>query len=309
VKQDVLVIVGPTGVGKTALSLELAQSYHGEIISGDSMQIYRGMDVGTAKVSPEEQKAVPHHLLDILSPTESFSVQQYQQLAREKILEIGERGHLPMLVGGTGLYIESVIFDYQMPSVTEDLQLRQALFAQAEREGNEAIHQQLAEIDPEAAKKLHPNNLRRVIRAIEVFRLTGKPLLEQQGRGSTPFNVLWIGLMMPREQLYAQINRRVDQMIEQGLELEVQKLLASGSFEGHTAAQAIGYKEMIAYLKGEISKEAAIDAIKQGSRRYAKRQLSWFRRIREIHWFDKTDPKAFIEINHLVAGKFLSYRE
>jgi tRNA dimethylallyltransferase len=309
VKQDVLVIVGPTGVGKTALSLALAQSYRGEIVSGDSMQIYRGMDVGTAKVSFEEQRLVPHHLIDIVSPAESFSVQQYQQLARKKILEISERGHLPILVGGTGLYIESVMFDYQMPNVTEDLQLRQALFTQAEREGNEAIHRQLAEVDPVAAKKLHPNNLRRVIRAIEVFRLTGKPLSEQQGRGISPFNALWIGLTMPRIQLYEQINQRVEQMIEQGLESEVRHLLASGNFEQNTAAQAIGYKEMVAYLKGEISREAAIEAIKQNSRRYAKRQLSWFRRMDEIHWFDKTDPKAFIEINCLVAGKFLSYRE
>lgn len=308
-KPDLLVIVGPTGVGKTALSLELAQAFHGEIISGDSMQVYRGMDIGTAKASSQEQALVPHHLIDLLQPDESFSVQQYQTIARQKIMEIHQRHHLPIVVGGTGLYIESVVFEYQMAKVTENPALRQQLTQLASKYGNEFLHQRLQHVDPITAKKLHPNDLRRIIRALEVFELTGQPLSEQQQRNTSPFEALWIGLTMPRAQLYDQINHRVDQMLRMGLENEVRQLLASEQFEQHTASQAIGYKEMIQYIKGYISFEEAVQDIKQGSRRYAKRQLSWFRRIPEIHWFDKTDVHAFIEINHLVAGKFPSYRE
>jgi tRNA dimethylallyltransferase len=308
-KPDLLVIVGPTGVGKTALSLELAQSFNGEIISGDSMQVYRGMDIGTAKASKQEQEQVPHHLLNLLEPNESFSVQQYQTIARQKILEIYQRKHLPILVGGTGLYIESVVLDYQMAKVTENPKLRQQLSELANKKGNEFLHHRLQLIDPITAKKLHPNDLRRIIRAIEVFELTGQPLSEQKQKNSSPFEVLWIGLTMPRDQLYDQINHRVDQMLHMGLESEVRQLLATKQFEHHTASQAIGYKEMIQYIKGYISFETAVNDIKRSSRRYAKRQLSWFRRIPEIHWFDKTDVHAFIEINHLVAGKFPSYRE
>lgn len=308
-KPDLLVIVGPTGVGKTALSLKLAKSFQGEIISGDSMQVYQGMDIGTAKASKSEQALVPHHLINLLQPNESFSVQQYQTMARQKIMEIHHRHHLPILVGGTGLYIESVVFEYQMAKAKENQAIRQQLTQLANKYGNEFLHQRLQQVDPVTAKKLHPNDLRRIIRALEVFKLTGQSLSEQQQRSTSPFEVLWIGLTMPRIQLYDQINHRVDQMLHMGLENEVRQLLATEQFEQHTASQAIGYKEMIQYIKGYISFEDAVEAIKQGSRRYAKRQLSWFRRIPEIHWFDKTDVQSFIEINHLVAGKFPSYRE
>jgi tRNA dimethylallyltransferase len=308
-KPDLLVIVGPTGVGKTALSLQLAEDFCGEIISGDSMQVYRGMDIGTAKASEEEQAKIPHHLIDLLDPNESFSVQQYQHLAREKIRKIQSHHHLPMLVGGTGLYIESVVHEYKMPHVTENPSIRQELTELAMLHGNKYLHQKLQQVDEKTASKIHPNDLRRIIRALEVFQLTGKPLSEQQQRSESPFRVLWIGLNMPRPKLYEQINQRVDQMIEKGLEEEVRELLATEQFEQHTASQAIGYKEMIQYIKGNISFDDAVLAIKQGTRRYAKRQLSWFRRIPEVHWFDKTEAHAMIEINHLVAGKFPSYRE
>jgi tRNA dimethylallyltransferase len=308
-KPDLLVITGPTGVGKTDLSLKLAYEFRGEIISGDSMQVYCGMDIGTAKASKEEQSLVPHHLIDLLQPNESFSVQQYQKLARQKIMEIQGRQHLPILVGGTGLYIESVVHEFQMADVKEDPAIREQYTQLAIERGNEYVHQKLKEVDPEAAKKLHPNDLRRVIRALEVFLSTGKPLSEQHRRSASPFEVLWIGLTMPRDKLYDQINRRVDLMIANGLEDEVRQLLATEQFGQYTASQAIGYKEMIQYIKGNISFEDAVQAIKQGSRRYAKRQLSWFRRVPDIHWFDKTDAQSFIEINHLVAGKFPSYRE
>jgi tRNA dimethylallyltransferase len=196
-----------------------------------------------------------------------------------------------------------------MAHVTENPSIRQELTKLAMVQGNEYLLHKLQQVDTKTASKLHPNDLRRIIRALEVFQLTGKPLSEQQQRSESPFHVLWIGLTMPRPKLYEQINHRVDQMIEKGLEEEVRKLLATERFEEHTASQAIGYKEMIQYIKGNISFDDAVSAIKQGTRRYAKRQLSWFRRIPEIHWFDKTETHTMIEINHLVAGKFPSYRE
>jgi tRNA dimethylallyltransferase len=189
-KPDLLVITGPTGVGKTDLSLKLAYEFRGEIISGDSMQVYCGMDIGTAKASKEEQSLVPHHLIDLLQPNESFSVQQYQKLARQKIIEIQGRQHLPILVGGTGLYIESVVHEFQMADVKEDPAIREQYTQLAIERGNEYVHQKLKEVDPEAAKKLHPNDLRRVIRALEVFLSTGKPLSEQHRRSASPFEVI-----------------------------------------------------------------------------------------------------------------------
>ncbi|MBI0387844.1 tRNA (adenosine(37)-N6)-dimethylallyltransferase MiaA [Thermoactinomyces sp. CICC 24227] len=308
-KEKLVVIVGPTAVGKTGLSVRLAKRVHGEIISGDSMQVYRGMDIGTAKIMPEEMEGVPHHLIDILPPDQNFSVQEYQQLAREKISEINRRGHLPMLVGGTGLYIEAVVHDYLMTHVKEDPKLREELHAFARREGNEALHRRLEEVDPVQAKKLHPNDLRRMIRALEVYHVTGKPFSELKGKGTSPYDVLWIGLTMPREQLYERINRRVDEMIQKGLVDEVKKLWEQGYGLHLTSMQAIGYKEIVSYLKNEITLDEAIHLIKRGSRKYAKRQLSWFRRLKEIHWFDVTNSQSFREIEELVAGKFPLARE
>lgn len=301
-KIQLLVIVGPTAIGKTALSIHLAKRFQGEILSGDSMQIYREMDIGTAKASPEEQMEVPHHMIDIIDPDHLFSVQEYQHLAREKIAQIASRGHYPILVGGTGLYIEAVVHSYHMPHVEENLDLRQELDSFAETYGNEALHARLVEIDPVSAVKLHPNDRRRVIRAIEVYRMTGKPLSELKSKKESPYKPLWIGLTMPRDQLYERINQRVDLMIELGLVEEVKRLKERGYHLGLTSMQAIGYKEIMRYLQGEISLELAIDMIKQGTRKYAKRQLSWFRRLQEIHWYDVTEEGSFAEIEQLVAG-------
>jgi tRNA dimethylallyltransferase len=301
--------VGPTAVGKTALSLALAKEFDGEIISGDSMQVYRGMDIGTAKVSPEERREVPHHLIDIIDPDTPFSVQEFQQLAREKIAEISRRGHLPILVGGTGLYIEAVTHEYDMPHVPENPELRAKLKRFAETEGKERLHGRLALADPVAAAKLHPNDVRRIIRALEVYYVTGKPISEMKGKGNSPYDSLWIGLTMPRELLYERINERVDRMVAQGLVDEVKKLKERGYHLGLTSMQAIGYKEIISYLNGEMTLEQAISLIKKGTRKYAKRQLSWFRRLSEIHWFDVTRPECFQEIRQLVAGKFHLSRE
>ncbi|MFC7441505.1 tRNA (adenosine(37)-N6)-dimethylallyltransferase MiaA [Laceyella putida] len=308
-KSKVLVLVGPTAVGKTALSIELAKRFDGEIISGDSMQVYRGMDIGTAKITPEEQSGIPHHLIDIIDPDTPFSVQEYQRLAREKIAEVHGRGRYPMLVGGTGLYIESVIHDYDMPHVKENQELRQELSRLAAERGNEVLHARLREVDPETAEKLHPNDTRRMIRALEVYHVTGTPFSRLKGKGTSPYEACWIGLTMPREQLYDRINKRVDLMLEQGLVEEVKRLKEKGYHLGLTSMQAIGYKEIMSYLSGNLTLEEAVYLIKQGSRKYAKRQLSWFRRIKEMHWFDVTNRECFAEIQQLVAGKCHLARE
>ncbi|MBA4494442.1 tRNA (adenosine(37)-N6)-dimethylallyltransferase MiaA [Paenactinomyces guangxiensis] len=306
---DLLLIVGPTAVGKTALSLQIAEEFDGEVISGDSMQVYREMDIGTAKASEEERRRVPHHLIDIIDPDTPFSVQEFQALARQKIEEIAARGHLPMLVGGTGLYIEAVTHGYKMPYVEENTELRRELHLFAEREGNKALHQRLYEVDPVSAEKLHPNDRRRIIRALEVYHATGKPFSQITGKKESPYHLLWVGLTMPRDLLYERINQRVDQMISAGLVDEVKRLKEKGYHRNLTSMQAIGYKEIMSFLEGEMTFPEAVDLIKKGTRKYAKRQFSWFRRIPEIHWFDVTKDESFEEIQRLVAGKFLHSRE
>lgn len=306
---DLLIITGPTAVGKTELSLQLAEMFHGEIISGDSMQVYEGMDVGTAKASPAERARVPHHLIDIVQPDVSFSVQEFQHLVREKIAEIDGRQHLPMLVGGTGLYVEAIAHGYEMPQVGESPEIRERWQTFAEQEGNLALHQKLREVDPVTAERLHPNDQRRLIRALEVYELTGHPFSQSKRKVDSPYNLLWIGLTMPRDLLYERINQRVDQMFAEGLVEEVKKLRAKGYQRGLTSMQAIGYKEIMSYLDGEITFEYARDWIKQGTRNFAKRQLSWFRRLPEIEWFDMMDEGAVGEIRERVAGKFLRSRE
>lgn len=308
-KIDLLVLVGPTAVGKTALSLSLAREFHGEIISGDSMQIYKYMDIGTAKASLEERAVVPHHLIDLYDPDVSFSVQQFQKIARKQIEQVYLRQHLPMLVGGTGLYVEAITYDYQMPYVQEDTQFREELRRLAEERGNHILHDRLSQVDPRSAKNIHPNDQKRCIRALEVFHQTGRPMSELKGKGESPYHLLWIGLDMPRELLYERINRRVDLMIEAGLIEEVKRLREMGYKQTSTSMHAIGYKEIHKYLDGEWSLEQAVERIKKGSRNYAKRQLSWFRRYQEIHWFDVTTKNYLEEIHQLVAGKFPEYRE
>ncbi|MBD1372938.1 tRNA (adenosine(37)-N6)-dimethylallyltransferase MiaA [Hazenella sp. IB182357] len=303
-KPKVLVITGPTAVGKTATSMSLAHSLHGEIISGDSMQVYQGMDIGTAKATTVERTQIPHHMIDLVTPDESFSVQDYQQQARACIADITNRGAIPLIVGGTGLYIESVIYEYEMPDVAEHPEIRRRYVAMAEQKGVAYLHQQLFQVDPESAKKLHPNDVRRVIRALEVHEVTGTPFSQLKRKGSSPFDVLWLGLTMPRELLYERINQRVDHMLKRGLIEEVETLKAKGYHLGLTSMQAIGYKEMMWYLNGEISYEEAVRVLKQGTRKYAKRQLSWFRRNNDINWFDMTQPDVWQEIKKLVAGKF-----
>ncbi|MCS1351207.1 tRNA (adenosine(37)-N6)-dimethylallyltransferase MiaA [Mechercharimyces sp. CAU 1602] len=308
-KGKLLVLVGPTAVGKTNLSLHLAEKFNGEILSGDSMQVYRGMDVGTAKASQKEQQQVRHHLLDLVNPDESFSVEEFQKHAYEAIAAIHARSHLPMLVGGTGLYIQAVTHGYRLPNIEEDVALRAKWNDFAEKEGNEALWRKLQEQDEVTAMRLHPNDRRRVIRALEVIANTGKPFSAQQVQQKPPYDILFLGLTMPRELLYKRINERVDHMIAAGLLQEVRALYAQGYGRELTSMQALGYKEIMQHLAGEISLDEAIERIKRGTRKFAKRQLSWFRRMDEIHWFDCTASDFQQEITSLIAGDFLAHRE
>lgn len=263
-KIDVVAIIGPTASGKTALSIRLAKEIDGEIINGDSMQIYRGMDIGTAKITPEEMDGVPHHLIDIKEPTEGFSVAEYQTLVREKITEIQSRGKMPILVGGTGLYVQSVLYDFQFTKQEINDEARDAYYKELEQLGPEAMHAKLADIDPAAAAEIHPNNTRRVIRALEMAELAGVSRAEEQfNRGDIAlYNHLIIGMDMEREKLYERINLRVDLMMEAGLLEEVRALYDAG-IRDVQAIKAIGYKEFYQYFDGLVTLEEAIEQVKQ----------------------------------------------
>lgn len=299
-KIDVVAIIGPTASGKTALSIRLAKEIDGEIINGDSMQIYRHMDIGTAKITEAEMEGVPHHLLDIKEPTEGFSVAEYQQLVRGKIEEIQARGKMPIIVGGTGLYVQSVLYDFQFAKQEVDETARENYYRDLEVLGPEAMHAKLVQMDPAAAASIHPNNTRRVIRAMEMAELAGVSRAEEQfNRGDIPlYNHVIIGLDMDREKLYERINLRVDLMMEAGLVEEVRALYEAG-IRDVQAIKAIGYKELYAHFDGLVSLEEAVEQIKQNSRRYAKRQLTYFRNKMEIAWIgnDWSKIKSLFEIH------------
>ena len=297
-----IVIAGPTAVGKTDTGISLAKAFNGEIISGDSMQVFRGMDVGTAKVTEEEMDGIPHHLIDIKDPEESFSVAEFQEKAKQLIHDIGKKGKIPIIVGGTGLYLNAVIYDYDFSKKEGDSSYRDELQAFADEYGNEALHLKLKEIDPKSFEELHPNNVRRVIRALEVFHHTGMSISERPDQPEeSPYDHVIIGLTMERELLYDRINKRVDIMIETGLIEEVNSLYKKG-IRDCQSVQAIGYKEIYAFLEGSLTKEEAIESLKRNSRRYAKRQLTWFRNKMNINWFDMSTnrEKKLEEINQFV---------
>ncbi|XEC92603.1 tRNA (adenosine(37)-N6)-dimethylallyltransferase MiaA [Paenibacillus tarimensis] len=309
-KPRLLVLVGPTAVGKTAYSLEIAKAWNAEIISGDSMQVYRGMDVGTAKIPQEERQGIPHHLIDVCEPGHPFSVAEFQDRCRSLIDEITGRGNLPFIVGGTGLYVESVCYDYQFSESGSDESYREELQRYADEAGNEALHRMLGVVDPESARRLHPNDVRRIIRALEVYRLTGKTLSEQLAgqKKTSPYELCIIGLTMDRELLYRRIEQRIDAMVEQGLVNEVGKLLKSGVPKDAVAMQGLGYKEIVLYLDGQCTLEAAITLLKRDTRHFAKRQLSWFRHMKDIVWVDVEKSENFHDhmqtIHAIIAGKF-----
>ena len=280
-KIKVLSIVGPTASGKTALSIALAKALDGEIISCDSMQVYRGMDIGTAKPTAAEREGIPHHLIDIVEPSENFSVADYAPLAVRAIEEIAARGKLPIFCGGTGLYLDAVLTANEYSEAGSDLVLREELAREAEKKGALALWERLKSEDPVSAEAIHPNNVKRVIRALEIKLLTGVPKSEWDSRSRlapSPYEALVLGLSYPdRAVLYDRVEQRVDIMMEQGLLGEVEALVSSGRLpRGSTAAQAIGYKEMLSYLDGESTLSQAVETLKTATRRYAKRQITWF---------------------------------
>ena len=284
----VLVILGPTGVGKTKISLEVADKIKSEIICADSRQIYRFMDIGTAKPEPEQRKRITHHLIDVVNPDERFTAADFARAAKKIIRELIARGQSPIVTGGTGLYIRALTRGF-FKGPRGNLRIRERLKKTAKQKGNEFLHMKLSKVDPEAAQSMHPNNLLRVIRALEVYELTGTPISRLQKQGEydkREFDFIKVGLNLDRKELYATIEKRVDQMMKQGLLDEAIRLTESGYSNKLTPLKTLGYKELFSYLEGKMSLSEAVDLIKKNTRNYAKRQLTWFKKEEGITWFD-----------------------
>lgn len=306
-KKKLIVIVGPTAVGKTETSIAVAKCFNGEIISGDSMQVYKGMDIGTAKIRPDEMNGIPHHLLDIKEPEEPFSVADFQSVVREKIDEITARGAIPIIVGGTGLYVASVLYDYKFAAEPPDTAYRQALEKRALEGRTAELYEELAAVDPETARNIHPHNVKRLIRALEIYHLTGMKKSDKPKADAEPlYDTALIGLTMDRSKLYERINKRVDIMMNTGLLKEAKHFYDKG-LRGVQSVQAIGYKELYEYFDGNLSLEEAVNLLKKNTRRYAKRQLTWFRNKMDVTWFDMTNEREHLnrinEIVQFIAGK------
>jgi tRNA dimethylallyltransferase len=290
--KDLIIIAGPTGVGKTDISVKIAEKINGEIVSADSMAIYKYMDIGSAKIKKDEMKGIPHHLIDIIDPRDSFSAAEFKISAENVIDDIVKRSKFPMIVGGTGLYINSLIMDYDFTNASKDEDYRKHLIDLAEEHGNEYVHGMLKEVDPESFKKLYPNDLKRVIRALEVYKVTGETISKfnensQDAAENSPYNLHYYVLNMNRLKLYERIDRRVDMMLQEGLIEEVKMLQKMGCKPDMQSMKGIGYKEILYYLDKRISLDEAIYLIKKGSRNYAKRQLTWFRKDKRAVWLDK----------------------
>jgi tRNA dimethylallyltransferase len=284
----VLIILGPTAVGKSKLAIELAKKLDGEIISADSMQVYFGMDIGTAKPSKEELEEVPHHLINIISPERNWSVSDFISNARNIIEDVIERGKLPIVVGGTGLYLNALIEGYAFPIIEANKDIRERLEGEAKVYGSPHLYEKLKKVDPDAAAKIHFNDLKRIIRALEVYELTGKPISKAQSKDeeNLPYEPVLVGLNMDRKILYERIEKRVDQMLKAGLVEEVRGLIKEGYDKKLTSMQAIGYKEVAEHLHGKYTYDELVNILKQNTRNFAKRQMTWFRRFKNIHWFD-----------------------
>jgi len=296
-------IVGPTAVGKSRLAVRLAQTFNGEIVSADSRQIYRHMDIGTAKPDRQELSLVKHHLVDIINSDEDFSLAQYQQLAYKAIDDIQKRQKLAILVGGSGLYVWAVLEGWGIPQVPPDLEFRHSLEEKADRGETEELYQELMRVDPVSAQKIDRHNIRRVIRALEVYRNTDVPFSQLQRKKAPPFNTIIIGLTVDRVELYRRIDLRVDRMIEQGLVEEVQKLVSTGYSLNLKAMSGIGYAQIGMFLKGELTLPAAIQKVKFETHRFVRHQYSWFRlKDKRINWFDILDDRAESKIETLIAG-------
>lgn len=304
------VLVGPTAVGKSRVAVEVAAAMGGEVVSADSMQVYRGLDIGTAKLKPEEMRArsgevVPHHLIDVVEPTENFSVAAYQAMARQAIAAIQARGRLPLLVGGTGLYVQAVVDPYSFPELPRQPELREKLAREAAADP-EGMHRRLAQVDPASAARLHPNDTRRVVRALEVYTILGRPASEfQHRRGRAgPYRLAMVGLAMEREALYRRINRRVEEMFRAGLVEEVAGLVRRGCRPEHTSMQGLGYRQVLAYLRGEMSLAETIGLVQRDTRRYAKRQFTWFRQDPRIRWVEVEESSDVTEIAQEALANF-----
>lgn len=297
-KERVAVILGPTATGKSHCAIALAKRLNGEIISGDSMYVYRGMDIGTAKPTAEELAEVPHHLVDILPADAEFNVVDFKERAERLITDINSRGKLPIIAGGTGLYIKALLEGYAFNSVDADEAMRQELEQFALDHGKEALHARLAELDPEAAQRLHFNDTRRIIRAIEAA--TKGEAVNQYGAEEMPYDAVVFGLNMPREILYERINRRVDIMLEQGLEAEVRRLLAEGVPADCQSMKSIGYRQMLWYILDGMDYDFAVDKLKQATRNFAKRQVTFYKRMPYINWYElDAEPNYEIVVNSM----------
>lgn len=287
--KPLIILTGPTAVGKTALSIQLARAVGGEIISADSMQVYRHMDIGSAKVTREEMDGVPHYLIDILEPTEEFNVAVFKELASEAVREIYSHGNIPIVAGGTGFYIQAILYDIDFTQEGEEREIREELERLAEERGAAFLHDLLKEIDPEAAQEIHANNRKRVIRAIEFYRKTGERISEHNKRErqkKSPYDFLYFVLTDDRKRLYERIDRRVDGMIEAGLVDEVKRLKAMGCTKDMVSMQGLGYKEILDYLQENLSLDEAVEIIKRDTRHFAKRQITWFKRERDVRWLN-----------------------
>ena len=291
-KKKLVVLTGPTAVGKTKLSIELAKRIGGEIISADSAQVYKYMDIGSAKIRPEEMEGIPHYLVDELEPSEEFNVVVFQQKTKQYMQEIYERGHIPILVGGTGFYIQAVLYDINFSVDDDNHQIREELESLAKEKGAEFMHEELRKIDPASANAIHANNVKRVIRALEYYQLTGQKISEhneEQKQNVSPYDFSYFVLNDERPLLYQRIDQRVDEMVKNGLIEEVKDLKNKGYDRSYVSMQALGYKEIFSYLEGEISLEEAIYIIKRDTRHFAKRQITWFKREKEVIWVNKPD--------------------
>ena len=298
-KKPLIILTGPTAVGKTDLSIKLAKAVNGEIISADSMQVYKKMDIGTAKIMPEEMDGIPHYLIDVLDPKEDFHVVLFQKLAKEAIEEIYAKGKVPIITGGTGFYIQALLYDISFDNNDGDMAYREELEELAKEKGAEYLHNMLAEIDEEAAKSIHANNIKRVIRAIEFHKQTGRKISEhneEERQKVSPYNFVYFVLNNDRQVLYERIEKRVDIMLEQGLVAEVEALYKEGYDSNLVSMLGLGYKEILAYLKGECTLEEAVYILKRDTRHFAKRQLTWFKREKEITWVNKNEFTSEEEI-------------
>ena len=291
-KKPLIILTGPTAVGKTKLSIALAKAVNGEIISADSMQVYKHMDIGSAKIKKEEMCGVPHHLIDVLEPDEEFHVVRFQEMAKQAMTEIYAKGKIPILTGGTGFYIQAVVNDIDFSKETEKSPIREELEKLAEEKGCEYLHEKLQQIDPKSAEKIHANNVKRVIRALEYFELTGKPISahnEEESLKQSPYNVAYFVLNDIREKLYERIDARVDVMLQEGLVQEVSILAKKGYTKNMVSMQGLGYKEILSYLEGDCTLDEAVYILKRDTRHFAKRQLTWFKREQDVIWVNKQD--------------------